>query len=100
MSMMLLESLFHPQSILALSSVHLRVSERLTLVAGRDGGLQNMEILGIIMLRVADSEFGHIRIAVDNHEQRSVQFQVRICVVQCKCVWSAQWRSTISTLEF
>ena len=58
------------------SSVHLQVSERLTLVAGRDGGLQNMEILGMILLRVTDSDYGHIHIAIDNHEQRAIQFQV------------------------
>ena len=60
----------------SLFSVHMRVSERLTLVAGRDGGLQNMEILGIIQLRISDSEFGKVLIAIDNHEDRNVLFQV------------------------
>ena len=65
------------------SSVHLKISEKLTLVAGRDGGLQNMEILGIVMLRISDPEFGRVRLAIDNHEQRQVQFQV--------CVWVGGW---------
>ena len=59
-----------------LSSVHMRVSEKMTLVAGRDGGLQNMEVLGIIQLRISDSEFGKVVIAIDNHEDRNVLFQV------------------------
>jgi len=44
-------------------------------VAGRDGGLQNMEVLGVVMLRIADPNFGCIRIAVDNRDDRSLQFQ-------------------------
>lgn len=57
-------------------SVHMKVSEKLTLVAGRDGGLQNMEILGMIMLRISDPEVAKIRVALNNNEKRSVQFQV------------------------
>lgn len=57
-------------------SVHLRVSEKMTLVAGRDGGLQNMEILGLIMLRIADPEYGKVKVLLENNEKRSVQFQV------------------------
>ena len=57
-------------------SVHLHVSEKLSLVAGRDGGLQNMEILGLISLRISDPEYGKIRVLLTNNESRSVQFQV------------------------
>lgn len=58
-------------------SVHLKLSEKMSLVAGRDGGLQNMEVLGMIMLRITDPDMAKIRIAIDNREERSVQFQVR-----------------------
>lgn len=58
-------------------SVHLRVSEKLNLVAGRDGGVQSMEILGIIMLRISDSDYGKIRVSLENKETRPIQFQVR-----------------------
>ena len=61
-------------------SIHMKVSEKLTLVAGRDGGLQNMEIVGMIMLRITDPEMAKIRVALNNNEQRSVQFQVCVCV--------------------
>lgn len=46
------------------------------MVAGRDGGLQNMEVLGMIMLRISDPEVARLRITMDNREDRSVQFQV------------------------
>ena len=49
----------------------------MSLVAGRDGGLQNMEVLGMIMLRVTEPDMARIRIAMDNREDRAVQFQVR-----------------------
>ena len=47
------------------------------MVAGRDGGLQNMEVLGMVMLRITDPEVAKVRINMDNREDRSVQFQVR-----------------------
>jgi hypothetical protein len=52
-------------------SVHLKVTERLSLVAGRDGGLQSMELLGMVMLRITDQEFSKIRVLVDNKDQRT-----------------------------
>lgn len=54
------------------------MSEKLNLVAGRDGGLQNMEVLGIISLRISDPECGRVRVLLANNEKRSVQFQVGI----------------------
>ena len=76
-------------------SVHLKQSEKMVLVAGRDGGLQNMEILGIIMLRISDPEYGMVKVAIDNQEQRSVQFQV--CVFTwCVCVVS-NYSENVST---
>ena len=49
------------------------------MVAGRDGGLQSMELLGMVMLRITDPQFGKIRVLVDNKDHRSLQFQV--CIV-------------------
>ncbi|XP_063059583.1 archain 1a [Engraulis encrasicolus] len=56
-------------------SVHLRVEEKITLTCGRDGGLQNMEILGMVTLRVADDKNGRIRIALSNNDKKGVQLQ-------------------------
>ena len=57
-------------------SVHLKVTERLSVVAGRDGGLQSMELLGMVMLRISEQQYSKIRVFVDNRDQRSLQFQV------------------------
>jgi hypothetical protein len=59
-----------------LSSVHLKVEEKITLSAGRDGGLHNMEVQGIATLRVQDEACGMIRIQFDNEDKRGIQMQV------------------------
>ncbi|XP_065888484.1 coatomer subunit delta-like [Dysidea avara] len=56
-------------------SVHLTVNEKLVVTAGRDGGLQNMEVLGMMQLRVTDPQCGCILIAIDNQDDRPIQFQ-------------------------
>ncbi|KAG9281758.1 coatomer subunit delta-like [Astyanax mexicanus] len=56
-------------------SVHLRVEEKITLTCGRDGGLQNMEVLGMITLRVSDDKNGRIRLLINNNDKRGVQLQ-------------------------
>ena len=57
-------------------SVHLTVQEKVVVTAGRDGGLQNMEVLGMMQLKVSDPQYGRILIAIDNQDDRSLQFQV------------------------
>ncbi|XP_030648252.1 archain 1a [Chanos chanos] len=56
-------------------SVHLRVEEKISLTCGRDGGLQNMEILGMISLRVSDDKNGRIRLLINNNDKKGVQLQ-------------------------
>ncbi|GAA6103326.1 archain 1a isoform X1 [Tachysurus ichikawai] len=56
-------------------SVHLRIEEKITLTCGRDGGLQNMEVLGMIILRVSDEKNGRIRLLINNGDKRGVQLQ-------------------------
>ena len=62
------------------SSVHVKVDEKITLTAGRDGGLQNMEIRGLILLRVADAQFGKIRLTLENNDDKGFQMQVLLRV--------------------
>lgn len=57
-------------------SVHIRIEEKLTLEAGRDGGLNNLEILGIMRLRISDSAYGRIRLLTQNNDSRGFQLQV------------------------
>ena len=42
-----------------------------------------MELLGVVMLKIADQQFGKIRVLVDNKDQRSLQFQVWELVTSC-----------------
>ncbi|XP_074653755.1 coatomer subunit delta-like [Tubulanus polymorphus] len=56
-------------------SVHLRMEEKISLTAGRDGGLQNMEVHGLVMLRISDDTFGRIKIGVINNDTRGIQLQ-------------------------
>ncbi|KAM9768023.1 coatomer subunit delta isoform 3-T3 [Dama dama] len=57
------------------SSVHMKIEEKITLTCGRDGGLQNMELHGMIMLRISDDKFGRIRLHVENEDKKGVQLQ-------------------------
>ncbi len=51
----------------------MRVEEKITLTCGRDGGLQNMEVVGMITLRVSDEKNGRIRLKVNNNDKRGLQ---------------------------
>lgn len=57
-------------------SVHLRVEEKISLTSGRDGGLQNMEVLGMVTLRVTDDKNGRIRLIINNNDNKGLQLQV------------------------
>jgi len=56
-------------------SVHLRMEEKITLTAGREGGLQNLEVHGLITLRIANDKFGRIKVAVKNNDTKGAQIQ-------------------------
>ncbi|XP_069038780.1 archain 1a [Lepisosteus oculatus] len=58
-----------------MESVHLRVEEKISLTCGRDGGLQNMEVLGMITLRVSEDKSGRIRLHVHNDDKKGLQLQ-------------------------
>jgi hypothetical protein len=58
-----------------LSSIHLRVEDKLNIRLGRDGGLQTFELSGLLTLRVADEKFGRIKIFLENNDQRGIQLQ-------------------------
>ena len=46
------------------------------LTAGRHGGLQNMEVRGIVMLRITDPNLAKISISYDNNDNKGFQMQV------------------------
>jgi len=44
---------------------------------GRDGGLQNFELHGLVTLRISDEKLGCIRVQLENKDTRGIQLQVR-----------------------
>ncbi len=57
-------------------SVYLKQEEKLTVRCTRDGGVETLEVHGMIMLCVKSEEYGRIIIAIDNNESRNIQLQV------------------------
>lgn len=43
---------------------------------GRDGGVQSLELHGLVTLRIADDKFGCVRVLLDNKDTRGIQLQV------------------------
>jgi len=56
-------------------SVHIRLEEKITLTGNREGGLQNLEVHGIITLKITDENFGRIKLALDNNDNKGIQLQ-------------------------
>ena len=64
-------------------SVHLSIEEKLVLTAGRDGGLQNMELHGIMKLRVAEDRVSRIKVCTINNDRKGIQIQVGAATAFC-----------------
>jgi len=56
-------------------AVHVTLEEKILLTAGRDGGLQNMELLGLLTLKVSEECVGRIRMNLQNTDNKSIQLQ-------------------------
>ena len=65
-------------NIVVINSIHLRIEEKMTLSAGREGGLQSLECLGMIALRITEKneQLGKIKIGIANNDDKGVQIQV------------------------
>jgi len=55
--------------------VSVAIEEKISLTAGRDGGLQNMEILGLMTLRVTDENCGRIKLKLKGAANKNIQTQ-------------------------
>ncbi|CAF0782961.1 unnamed protein product, partial [Didymodactylos carnosus] len=55
--------------------IHIKQEEKLTVRCGRDGGVENLEIHGMFMLRIKSEEHGRIFVAIQNNEARNIQLQ-------------------------
>jgi len=57
-------------------SIHLKQEEKLTVRCGRDGGIEALEVHGMIMLRVKSEDYGRVIVVINNKESRNIQLQV------------------------
>ncbi|XP_063441763.1 coatomer subunit delta-like [Mytilus trossulus] len=55
--------------------VHIVMEEKVSLTAGRDGGLQSMEILGMVKVKVNDEQYGRIKVQMINNDKKGTQLQ-------------------------
>lgn len=64
-----------PISDVPMEGVHLKVEDKLTMQIGRDGGLQQFELIGLLTLRITDEKFGRVRVKIANEDKQGVQMQ-------------------------
>jgi len=64
-----------PPATILTESVQLRIEEKLNLSCGRDGGLQNLEVHGLMTLFITDEAYGRVRVQVENKDSRGIQIQ-------------------------
>nr|XP_023026547.1 coatomer subunit delta [Leptinotarsa decemlineata] len=58
-----------------IDDVHLRLEEKLVVRLGRDGGVQQFEVLGLATLHIGDERWGRIRVHLENQNSHGVQLQ-------------------------
>lgn len=56
-------------------AVHLKMDDKLTIRMGKDGGVQQFELSGMLTLRISDEKFGKIRVHLENSDHRGIQLQ-------------------------
>ena len=56
-------------------AVHVTLEEKILLSAGRDGGLQSMEVLGLLTLRVSEDNVGRVKLFLQNTDNKAIQLQ-------------------------
>lgn len=64
-----------PEPAFPMESVHVQIEEKITMVANRDGGLENMEVKGDLTLRVSDPSRAKISLALRHLEDPNIQFK-------------------------
>ena len=53
----------------------MKLEEKLGLTASRDGGLQSMELSGMLMLRISDENFGRVKLQILTPTKSAIQIQ-------------------------
>nr|CDJ86987.1 Clathrin adaptor domain containing protein [Haemonchus contortus] len=65
-----------PISNVKREAVHVRTEEKMVATVSRDGGLQGVEILGVVSLSVSSTEFNTVSVQMHNKAPAGVQLQV------------------------
>ncbi|XP_053409072.1 coatomer subunit delta-like isoform X2 [Mercenaria mercenaria] len=55
--------------------IHIRIEEDISVTAGRDGGLQSLELHGIVKLKINDEKMARALITVVNEDKKGIQMQ-------------------------
>lgn len=58
-----------------MESVHLKMEDKLVVRLGRDGGLQQFELSGLLTLRITDENMGRIKVHLQNEDRHGIQLQ-------------------------
>ncbi|KAL7744089.1 hypothetical protein ACLKA6_009075 [Drosophila palustris] len=56
-------------------SVHLKMEDKLVVRLGRDGGVQQFELAGLLTLRITDENLGRIKVKLANNDTQGIQMQ-------------------------
>lgn len=77
-------STFTPTPAINTERVHLKVDEKISLTCGKDGGVQNLEVLGVLTVRIASEDESRIKIGLRNNDTRNLQIQVIFFLLELK----------------
>jgi len=64
-----------PAPTIHTEAVHVALEEKILMTVGRDGGLQGLEVLGLLTLRVAEESVGRVRLELQNTTNKAIQLQ-------------------------
>ncbi|KAI9365298.1 hypothetical protein BD770DRAFT_357338 [Pilaira anomala] len=65
----------HQQKNVNQESVHIDIEERVSVIANKDGGLEQMEVRGVLTLKISDPSNARISLALQANEDPSIQFK-------------------------
>jgi len=64
-----------PTPSIPTEAVHVALEEKISLTVGRDGGLQGLEVLGLLTLRCTEEGVGRIKLELQNTTNKAIQLQ-------------------------
>lgn len=59
----------------AIYSIHVDIEERVSLTANRDGGLEQMDVRGVLTLKIADPSSARVSLALKASHDGSINFK-------------------------